>query len=234
MQAGTGAISVAENLAAVRGRIEGALARAGARRPVTLVAVSKTFPPERIREAYQAGQRHFGESHVQEFERKRPRLELPGAVWHLIGHLQSNKARRAGQMFDVIETVDSARLARRLEEAAAPAARRLPVFLEVKLGEEAAKTGCAEQELPELAEQVAALPHLELRGLMTMPPYTDDPEGARPYFRRLRQWSERLGIAELSMGMSRDFEVAIEEGATLVRVGTAIFGERSGPGADRR
>ncbi len=234
MQAGTGAISVADNLAAVRERIEGALARAGARRPVTLVAVCKTLPAERIREAYRAGQRHFGESRVQEFERKRPGLELPGAVWHLIGHLQSNKARRAGQLFDVIETVDSARLARRLDEAAAPAARRLPVFLEVKLGEEPAKAGCAEQELPELAEQVAALPHLELRGLMTMPPYTDDPEGARPYFRCLRQWAERLGTAELSMGMSRDFEVAIEEGATLVRVGTAIFGERSGPGADSR
>lgn len=217
--------------------MEGALARAG--RPadsVLLVAVTKTQPPERIAQAYAAGQRHFGENRVQEFEQKRPLLQLPGSQWHLIGHLQSNKARRAVQLFDVVETVDSARLARRLSEAAESSARsagdrngagaRLPVFIEVKLGPEPAKTGCSEEELLELARHVAELPRLQLRGLMTIPPFTEDPEGSRPYFRRLREWGQRLQLPQLSMGMTHDFEVAIEEGATLVRIGTAIFGER--------
>ncbi len=229
--------SIRDNLAAVRQRIDRALVRAGRAgapgEPVLLVAVTKAQPLERVREAYEAGQRHFGENRVQEFEQKRPRLELPGAQWHLIGHLQSNKARRAAQLFDVIETVDSARLARRLNEAVAGGARpdsggsrRIPVFLEVKLSPEPEKTGCPEAEMEELAREVAALPNLELRGLMTMPPFSEDPEASRPYFRRLRQWTERLGLRELSMGMTVDFEVAIEEGATVVRVGTAIFGER--------
>ena len=193
-----------------------------------LVAVTKTQPPERIREAYEAGQRYFGENRVQEFEAKRPQLELAGARWHLVGHLQSNKARRAAQLFDVVETVDSVRLARRLHDAAAELGRRLPVLLEVKLSPEPTKAGCPEAEVEALAREVAALPQLELRGLMTMPPYTENSEGARPYFQRLRQWAARLGLAELSMGMTHDFEVAIEEGATIVRVGTAIFGERPG------
>jgi len=233
----TGVVSVRDNLAAVRERIERALVRAGRAsapgEPVLLVAVTKGQPIERVRETYEAGQRHFGENRVQEFEQKRPRLELPGAQWHLIGHLQSNKARRAAQLFDVIETVDSVRLARRLNEAVAGGARpdsigteRLPVFLEVKLSPEPEKTGCPEVELEELAREVAALPNLELRGLMTMPPFSEDPEASRPYFRRLRQWAERLALRELSMGMTADFEAAIEEGATVVRVGTAIFGER--------
>lgn len=221
--------SVRDNLHAVRVRIARALERAG--RPkdsVLLVAVSKGHPPERIREAYQAGQRQFGENRVQEFEQKRAALQLSGAVWRLIGHLQSNKARRAAEIFQVIETVDSARLARRLDDAlaAGPPGRRLPVYLEVKLSPEPTKAGCPETELSELAEQVASLSRLELRGLMTMPPYSEDPETARPCFRRLRQWAERLRLPELSMGMSHDLEVAIEEGATEVRVGTAIFGER--------
>ncbi len=229
-----GVISVRENLAAVRARIQRALERAGSpERSVLLVAVTKAQPPEPIREAYEAGQRHFGENRVQEFEKKRSLLELPGSEWHLIGHLQSNKARRAAQLFGVIETVDSVRLAQRLDEAAAATGRWLPVFLEVKLSPEPVKSGCTEADLPELAREVAALPHLELRGLMTMPPFTEDPEDARPFFRRLREWGQRLGVRELSMGMTHDFEVAIEEGATVVRVGTAIFGERKPALAER-
>lgn len=229
-----GVISVRENLAAVRARIQRALERAGSPgRSVLLVAVTKAQPPEPIREAYEAGQRHFGENRVQEFEKKRSLLELPGSEWHLIGHLQSNKARRAAKLFGVIETVDSVRLARRLDEAAAATGLRLPVFLEVKLSLEPVKTGCTEADLPDLAREVAALPHLELRGLMTMPPFTEDPEDARPFFRRLRDWGRRLGVRELSMGMTHDFEVAIEEGATVVRVGTAIFGERKPALAER-
>ena len=230
---------IRENLAAVRARVERALVGArragGPRREVLLVAVTKTQPPERIREAYEAGQRHFGENRIQEFEQKRPLLELAGAEWHLVGHLQSNKARRAVQLFRVIETVDSTHLAHRLNEAVASGSSNadevgaLPVFLQVKLSPELAKAGCPEEALPELAREVAALPHLELRGLMTMPPFTEDPEASRPYFRRLRQWAERLSLEELSMGMSHDFEVAVEEGATVVRVGTAIFGERPRP-----
>jgi hypothetical protein len=230
--------SIAENLAAVRARMERAAERAG-RAPgsVLLLAVTKTQPPERVREVYAAGQRHFAENRVQEFERKRPLLELPGSEWHLVGHLQSNKSHRAVQLFDVIETVDSERLARRLDEAKEQlllsagdrdgrGPHGLPVFLEVKLSAESAKTGCREEELPELARRVLEFPHLRLLGLMAMPPFTEDPEGARPYYRRLREWAGRLGLRELSMGMTHDFEVAIEEGATLVRIGTAIFGER--------
>jgi hypothetical protein len=230
--------SIAENLAAVQARIQRAAERAG-RAPgsVLLVAVTKTQPPERVREAYAAGQRHFAENRVQEFEQKRPLLELPGSEWHLVGHLQSNKAHRAVQLFDVIETVDSERLARRLDEAKEQlllsagdrnggGSDRLPVFLEVKLSAEPAKTGCSEEELPELTRRVLEFQHLRLLGLMTMPPFTEDPEEARPYFRRLREWAGRLGLCELSMGMTSEFEVAIEEGATLVRIGTAIFGER--------
>jgi pyridoxal phosphate enzyme (YggS family) len=230
---------IADNLAELRERIERALKRAG-RAPgsVLLVAVTKTQPVERIREAYEAGQRCFGENRVQEFEQKRPQLVTPGSQWHLIGHLQSNKARRAAQLFEVIQTVDGERLARRLNEAKQDLWRSggqrngggsqcMPVLIEVRLSPEPAKAGCPEEELPALAEQVAAFPHLQLRGLMTMPPFTADPEGARPYFRRLREWARRLGLPELSMGMTHDFEAAIEEGATIVRVGTAIFGERA-------
>lgn len=218
--------NIAENLAAVNRRIEAALARAG--RPsgsALLVAVSKTFPPAPIREAHQAGQRHFGENRVQEFAEKRRELELEGAVWHLIGHLQSNKAARAAELFQVIHTVDSARLAERLQQAA-HTAQPLPVLIEVKLSEEAAKTGVAESEVEELAGWVRRLDRLELRGLMTMPPWSEDPEKSRPYFRRLREIGRRLGTKELSMGMTNDFEAAIEEGSTIVRVGTAIFGKR--------
>lgn len=243
-------LSVGDNLEAVLERIERAVARAG--RPagsVKLLAISKKQPIERIREAWEAGQRRFGENHVQEFERKAPLLGFSGAEWHLVGHLQSNKARRAAELFQVIETVDSERLARRLSEFAVgggagvqacrfpqigPTAGQeasptapLPVLVEVKLSPEPTKAGCSEQDLPRLIEAVRALPNLDLRGLMTMPPFTADPEGARPYFARLREWSLRLNLPELSMGMSHDFEAAIEEGSTIVRVGTAIFGERN-------
>ncbi len=188
-----------------------------------MVAVSKIKPASDILAAYDAGQRHFGESYVQEFEAKRRELpNLPGAVFHMIGKLQSNKTKSASELFDVIQTVHGIKLARRLNDAG----RSLDVFLEVKLGDEATKSGLSEDEIPPVKEFVESCDNLKLRGLMGMPPWSDDPEQARPYFRRLRRLAEQHGLAELSMGMSHDLEVAIEEGATLVRVGTAIFGKR--------
>ncbi len=216
---------IRDGLARVEERIARAAARAGRRRDqITLIGVSKVMPAAAIREAYEAGVRHFGENYVQEFAGKRPELgDLPGAVFHMIGHLQSNKAQVAAGLFDVIQTVDKLKLARKLHEAG----KALPVLIEVKLSEEEAnKTGASEEELPALVEAVRGLAGLELRGLMVIPPWTEKGEESRPYFRRLREWGERLGLPGLSMGMSNDFEVAIEEGATLVRVGTAIFGPR--------
>jgi pyridoxal phosphate enzyme (YggS family) len=161
---------------------------------------------------------------VQEFAGKQPAVShLGGARFHLIGHLQSNKARKAAELFDVVQTVDSPKLARRLHEAAS---HPLDVFLEVKLSPEEAKHGCDPQDIPALIDAIAALPNLKLRGLMTMPPWSDDPETARPYFRRLRALAQEHGLPELSMGMSNDLEVAIEEGSTMVRVGAALFGRR--------
>lgn len=205
--------------------MQAACARAGRRRDeVTLVAVTKVFPASAIVEAYALGLREFGENYVQEFETKFPQLPpLPGARFHLIGHLQSNKSRRAAELFHTIQTVDSPKLARRLEEQAEGS---LDIFLEVKLSGEEAKHGAAAEELPALIEAVSACPKLRLRGLMTMPPWTEDPEPSRPYFQQLRCLAERHSLRELSMGMSNDFEVAIEEGATHVRVGTALFGRR--------
>lgn len=216
-----------ERLAEVRERIARAAARAG-RKPeeITLVAVTKVFPASVIREAYELGLRDFGENYVQEFERKHPELaDLPGARFHLIGHLQSNKARRAAELFDVIQTLDTPKLARRLNDTG----RRLPVMIEVKLSEEASKSGVDPAGLPALVEAVRACPNLALLGLMTMPPWSEDPEASRPYFARLRRLAEDHGLRELSMGMSHDLEVAIEEGATCVRVGTALFGPRPRP-----
>lgn len=196
-----------------------------------LLAVSKTFPPEMIRPAYDAGQRHFGENRVQEFEGKREAVRWPGSIWHYIGHLQSNKAARAALLFDIIHTVDSASIARRLNDSRQKAGLApMPVYIEVKLSEEAAKTGASVSEVNTLADEVRRLDHLELRGLMTMPPWSLDPETARPYFQRLREIAAQVGVTGLSMGMTNDFETAIEEGATVVRVGTAIFGKRSKPG----
>lgn len=213
-----------ERLREVRARIERAAARAGrSADEITLVAVTKLFPASAIQEAYALGVRDFGENYVQEFEGKFPAVEsLEGARFHLIGRLQSNKARRAAEIFQVIETVDSSKLARRLNEVALPR----EVMLEVKLAEEEAKSGAAPGEVPALVEAVAGCAHLRLSGLMTLPPWSDDPEASRPYFRRLRELAGRHGLRQLSMGMSHDLEVAIEEGSTEVRVGTALFGPR--------
>lgn len=209
--------------------------RAGrAAEDVRLIAVSKTHPAEAIRQAYAAGLRDFGENRVQEAAAKRKELEDIQAVWHLIGHLQSNKAKQAVALFDSIHSVDSLYLAERIDRAAAAAGRRLPILIEVHLGEEASKFGVEEDDLAQLAEQIGALPSIELQGLMTLPPFFENPESVRPFFRRLRELAGRMearnlhgvSMRELSMGMSHDFEIAIEEGATIVRVGTAIFGER--------
>ncbi len=219
---------IAEALARVEDRIAQAARRAGRRREeITLIGVSKVMPAAAIEQAYQAGLRHFGENYVQEFEAKSKELgRLDGAVFHMIGHVQSNKAHLAAGLFDVIQTVDTARLARRLNEAGKP----LRVLLEVKLSPEETKTGVEEAELPALIETVRGCERLDLRGLMVMPPWPKNPEDSRPYFRRLRELAERHGLPELSMGMSGDFEVAIEEGSTMIRVGTAIFGSRKRAG----
>ncbi|MBZ5610434.1 MAG: YggS family pyridoxal phosphate-dependent enzyme [Acidobacteriia bacterium] len=213
-----------EKLDQVETRIRNAAARSGRRRSdITLIAVTKKFPAAAIREAYQLGLRDFGENYVQEFEAKRPELaDCPEARYHLIGHLQSNKARKAAEIFHVIQTVDSSKLALRLEGENRP----LDVMLEVKLSAEEAKAGAAPEDLPALVAAIRGCPHLRLLGLMTMPPWSDDPEKSRPYFARLRALASECGLRELSMGMSHDLEVAIEEGATLVRIGTALFGPR--------
>jgi pyridoxal phosphate enzyme (YggS family) len=220
-------VTVKERLEQVEERIERAAARAGRRREeITLIAVTKTFPAAAIREAYEAGLRDFGENYVQEFEAKRPEVAgLAGARFHLIGHLQSNKARRAAELFDSIQTVDTVKLARRLHEHA----QQLDVMIEVRLSEEATKSGVEPERLGELVAAVRGMEHLNLRGLMTMPPWFEDPERARPYFARLRELAARFSLPCLSMGMSDDFEVAIEEGATHIRVGTALFGPRARP-----
>lgn len=190
---------------------------------IRLLAVTKKFPASVIEEAYALGLRDFGENYVQEFEEKAPRLSgLEGARFHLIGHLQSNKARKAAELFSAIQTVDSAKLAARLSAAGRP----LEVMLEVKLGEEESKAGADPGALAELAAAVREQPNLRLTGLMTIPPWSPDPEVSRPYFRTLRELGEKLGLPELSMGMSGDLEAAIEEGSTMVRIGTALFGPR--------
>jgi len=231
-------MSIAENLAIVRERIAATARRLG-RRPedVAHMAVSKTFPAEGIKEAYAAGQRLFGENRVQEFAEKSAAVaELANAEFHLIGHLQSNKAARAAQLFSAVDSLDSLALARKLDAAAANTNRKLAVLIEINVGGEAAKSGVA-PDSPELEQLLTAAPglqHLEFGGLMTIPPFTEDPEGARGYFRRLRELRDHIATRHLpavsmdvlSMGMSHDFEVAIEEGSTCVRLGTAIFGER--------
>jgi pyridoxal phosphate enzyme (YggS family) len=245
--------ALAENLARVRVRMERAASRAGRRaEDITLIGVSKTHPAARIRELYEAGVRHFGENRVQEWESKHAGLSDLDATWHLIGHLQSNKVARAARLFHTVDSVDSAALAERLERAkkefntegtestekreeSRSMARegRLRVLIEVKLDSGTTKTGVSGEELPRLVETVLHQPHLELRGLMGVPAYFDDAEKARPHFHRLRELREAIHaqmgrelLPVLSMGMSHDFEVAIEEGATEIRVGTALFGER--------
>jgi PLP dependent protein len=193
---------------------------------ILLLAVTKVFPAETLREAYDLGLRDFGENYVQEFEGKAPLLtDLTGARYHLIGHLQSNKTKKAAELFQVVQTVDTPKLARRLNESPHP----LDVMLEVKLSHEDAKSGASPADLPELIAAVRACSNLRFLGLMTMPPWSDDPEASRGYFRSLRELAEQHGLAQLSMGMSHDLETAIEEGSTCVRVGTALFGKRKKP-----
>lgn len=216
--------SLADRLHLVRERIERACARSH-RDPasVRILAVTKIFGPETIREAWAAGLREFGENYVQEMERKEPAVaDLEGARFHLIGHLQSNKTKKAAQLFSAIDSVDSVKLATRLDAENVP----LDVMIEVKLSDEAAKTGAEPGSLPEIAAAIRASRHLTLRGLMTVPPWSEDAELSRPYFAGLRELAATHGIPELSMGMSNDMEVAIEEGATWIRVGTALFGSR--------
>jgi pyridoxal phosphate enzyme (YggS family) len=216
-----------QKLEAVETRIADAAARAGRKRSdIQLVAVTKKFPAAAIRDAYALGLRDFGENYVQEFDAKHAELtDCPGARYHFIGHLQSNKTKIAAGIFDVIHTADSAKIARRLDAELAQAS--LDVLIEVKLSTEPAKAGAAPGEVPELVEAIRGCPHLRLLGLMTMPPWSDDAERSRPYFARLRELARENGLQHLSMGMSHDLEVAIEEGATIVRVGTALFGPRS-------
>ena len=214
-------------MAAVRLRIERAAERAR-RDPseVLLLAVTKIFPAAAIRDAYDLGLRDFGENYVQEFEGKAPEVAaLPGARFHLIGHLQSNKSTKAAELFHTIQTVDSARLARRLNEVGRP----LDVMIEVKLSAEEAKSGADPAQLPELIQVIRGRPNLNLLGLMTMPPWSEDPEAPRAIFRTLRELAGEHGLRGLSMGMSNDLETAIEEGSTCVRVGTALFGRRNKP-----
>jgi PLP dependent protein len=232
-------MSIAANIASIHERIAAAARRAG-RDPddIALMAVSKTQQPERIREAYAAGQRLFGENRVQEFAGKSgPLAHLRDAEWHMIGHLQTNKAAKTAELFHAVDSVDSVKLAEKLDAAARQLGKKLDVLIEVNVGGEAAKSGVA-LDAEELEELLLAAPRLEglaFCGLMTVPPFTDDPEGARPYFRKLRDLRDTIAARELpgvnmdvlSMGMSHDFEVAIEEGSTCVRVGTAIFGERA-------
>jgi PLP dependent protein len=231
-------MDVSQNIARIRERITSAAHRAR-RDPneIALMAVTKTFPPERIREAYEAGLRLFGENRIQEFAGKAGDLpDLRDADWHMIGHLQTNKAAKAAQLFGAVDSVDSLRLAQKLNSAAQQLGKKLVVLIEINLGGEAAKSGITPGsiELDELLHGAAELEHLEFRGLMTIPPFTSDPQQARPYFQKLRQLRDDIAarrlravsMSVLSMGMSHDFEVAIEEGSTCVRLGTAIFGER--------
>ena len=221
----------ANRLAIVEQRIASALARCGRERSeITLVAVSKKFSALIIEEAYRHGCRDFGENYVQEFEQKRPQLKpLPGAKFHLIGHLQSNKARLACELFEAVETVDSAKLLRRIDAAAVERETQIEVMLEVKLSREESKAGCDPGDIPALLDAGKKCRNINLLGLMTIPPWSEDPEVSRPYFRRLAELAKENALSGLSMGMSNDFEAAIEEGATHIRIGTALFGPRPKP-----
>jgi hypothetical protein len=221
----------------VRKRIETSARRSNrSAEEITLIAISKTHPVEKIREALDFGIKNFGENRVQEAEEKITELGRGSARWHLVGHLQANKARRAVQLFDTIHSLDSASLTRRLDRLCAEEGREeLPVLIQIDLGGEETKSGIDPDKLPQLLEAIGGSERLRLIGLMTLPPYFENAECARPFFRTLRELRDQLhsegnfgdGFGELSMGMSHDFEIAIEEGATMVRVGTAIFGARS-------
>jgi hypothetical protein len=221
-------MSIQENIWQLEKRIAAAAERAGrSREEVTLVAVTKTVAAEAIREAFEAGIRQFGENRVQEARSKIQQLADWGIrpVWHMVGHLQSNKAKTAAEIFDIIQSIDSVKLADIINRHAS---RSIPVLLQVNVSGEASKSGFAVTELMPAAEQIARLPRLEIKGLMTIAPLVRDAEEVRPIFRKLRSLRDALGLEHLSMGMSDDFEVAIEEGATIVRIGRAIFGERKG------
>jgi hypothetical protein len=223
-------------LARIRAQIEAAALKCGRLpRDVTLIAISKTHPPSLVRAAIELGATDVGENRVQEAEKKINEVGRHATRWHLVGHLQANKARRAVQLFDVIHSLDSLDLARRLDRLCGEERREhLPVLIQVDLGQEETKSGIDEEQLSKLVEGLKELKRVQLVGLMTLPPFFDDPEQARPYFRRLRELRDELASrgafgdrkGELSMGMTNDFAVAIEEGATMVRVGTAIFGQR--------
>jgi len=225
---------IARNLEETRGRLAAAALRAG-RDPaaVRLVAVTKTVSLDRLQEAVAAGQTHFGENYLQEAKAKIAALGA-GLTWHFVGHLQSNKAKAAVEFFDLIHSVDRLRLARALEEAAARRGKVQDILIQVNLAGEESKSGAAPSDVENLMREISRMSHLRVQGLMTMPPWFPDPEEVRPYFQALRELRERLrslglvagNLPELSMGMTGDFEVAVEEGATLVRIGTAIFGAR--------
>jgi pyridoxal phosphate enzyme (YggS family) len=231
-------ISISDNIAHLKEQIAACARRASRHSDeITLMAVTKTVSPDRIREAYDAGLRVFGENRIQEFAGKSGLLnDLPNAEWHMIGHLQSNKAAKAAELFNSVDSIDSLRLAQKVNAAAAALGKKLPVLIEINIGGEPAKSGVLPDstELAELLSAAPDLPSLGLLGLMSVPPYDDNPEKSRPHFRRLRQLFEQIisrklpdiNFEVLSMGMSHDFEVAIEEGSTCVRIGTAIFGER--------
>lgn len=236
-------MSIAENVSRILERIHAAAARAGRdANEITLMAVSKTFPAAAIREAHETGLRIFGENRVQEFATKAADARaLQGTSFHLIGHLQSNKAAKTVELFDAVDSVDSLRLAAKLDSAAREAGKTLDVLLEINIGNEAAKSGLPpdinNSEFQQLLTEAANFSNVKIRGLMCIPPHTDDPNGARPYLRKMRELREAIAalklpnieMTTLSMGMSHDFEVAIEEGSTCVRLGTAIFGERPKP-----
>jgi PLP dependent protein len=233
-------MSLPENITRVQERIANATLRSARQADaITLMAVTKTVSPERVREAYDAGLRVFGENRVQEFSGKIEALrDLSAAEWHMIGHLQTNKATKAVELFHHIDSVDSVRLARKLNHAASEINKRIPLLIEINIGGEKAKNGVAPDsaDLENLLNAAPEFASLQFRGVMTVPPYSDDPEQSRPYFQKMRRLFERIASRKLpsirmevlSMGMSHDFEVAIEEGSTWVRIGTAIFGERSG------
>jgi pyridoxal phosphate enzyme (YggS family) len=227
---------IARNIWSIRERIA-AVAGKCSRSPdeISLLAVSKTFPPEFIARAAEAGMHQFGENRVQEAETKIPPLrKIQGLEWHLIGHLQTNKAARAAELFNVIHSVDSVKLAAKLSQASIEMGKTLSVLLQVDLGDEETKFGAEPRQIHELVEAATNFGGLRLNGLMTIPPFFDDPEDVRPYFAKLRELRDKLdseepgclGLKHLSMGMSHDFEQAIQEGATILRIGTAIFGQR--------
>lgn len=234
----TGSDEIGKRLSSIKRRIANSCALAG-RSPhdVRLIAVTKTVAAEKIRESIDAGLECFAENRVQEASTKIPRVcepaFQPGIEWHFIGHLQSNKAHRAVELFDVIHSIDSFKLAERVNRAAQEIQRNVPILIQVNLGGETTKSGVTTAEVPALLKQLRELDHLELKGLMSVPPYFEQADEVRPYFRRLRDLGEAAreiagpGFTELSIGMSHDFEIAVEEGSTMVRIGTALFGPRT-------